>query len=302
MAHHLERLWRAAGSPAPRGADGEIIAPAAAEAGTCAFTGASGAFLFNQGLSDNFTLLRLLPGASVSSACSRRSTRPQPALSAAAAWAARDLALRCAAWILEPARGGDVLEWWPYLRPAPERVEEHRATWGDRTADGWLTWLLRPRPAETLAAMPKTGIEHGGEMCLGRCGWPGVGWRSLSAESVVQYQRASRPLVKLQAKHVALFARPSQRRGVLLLQVDSDQVVEVDSVLWVAARELVESAASELVALGVPAPAVRRGLLQQHLGLRAPAAAHARLAALLRELDRLPRHAFWPIFCGGIHV
>lgn len=283
MVHSLTRLWRAAGQPRPRDATGTVLHPGSGGA-ACALTGCPAEYAWSQALSESFGTLRRLtpPGATSESELS---------LSTAAAWAARELALRCATWILEPTEDGDVLEWWPCMRPAPERAEEHR-----------VSWLLRPRPAGTVAAYPKTGIEHGGEMCLGRCGWPGVGWRSLSAESVVQYQRASRPLVKLQAKHVALFARPSQRRGVLLLQVDSDQVVEVDSALWIAARELVESAAFELVALGVPAPAARRGLLQQHLELRAPAAAHARLAALLRELDRLPRHAFWPIFCGGIHV
>jgi len=294
MAHSLTRLWIAAGQPPPRDAAGEVIQPGPGGA-ACAFTGDPAEYAWSQALSENFgTLRRIVPPGAAS--------EPELSLSTAAAWAARELALRCATWILEPAEDGDVLEWCPSMRPAPERAEEHRAVWGDRTADGFLAWLLRPRPAGTVAAYPKTGIEHGGEMCLGRCGWPGVGWRRLSAASVVEYRRAERPLLKLQAKHVALFARPSRHAGTLLLQVDSDLVVEVETQIWTEARPTVETAAAELVELGVRASAVRRGLDQHTLDLRAPPAAHARLAELLRDLGRLHRHPFWSIFCGGIHV
>lgn len=294
MANSLSRLWRAAGQPRPRDATGDVLQPGARGA-TCALTGRPAEYAWSQALSENFGTLRRLtpPGAT---------SEPELSLSTAAAWAARELALRCATWILEPTEDGDVLEWWPSTRPAPERVEEHRAFWGGRTADGYLAWLLRPRPAGTLAAYPKTGIEHGGEMCLGRCGWPDIGWRRLSAASVVEYRRAERPLLKLQAKHVALFARPSLRNAALLLQVDSDLVVEVEAQVWAEARPVAEDAAADLVGLGVRASAVRRGLEQHTLDLRAPPAAHARLAEAMRDLDRLRSHPFWPIFCGGIDV
>lgn len=294
--HPVHRLWVAAGCPAPIECDGTAIAPRASSPGVCAVTGGPGSYLYEQGFSANFTLPRAASTAfrhaAESSARSRASAGPQKCLSAAAVWSAKALALRCATWILEPQPdGSDRLEFHPSFRipKDPERAATWRSAWGDADPGQWLAWLLRPRPVGTVAAIPRYGIEHGGEQSFHRCHVPG---RPVPVD----------PLVKLQSKHVAVYAQPSTRAGVLALQVDADNVLEVDTARWRAAHDLVRGLVTRLREAGIPAPAVSRALEARTLEFHHPAALHAALASTLIRLGDLPRHPFWPVFTGGIHV
>lgn len=305
----VHRLWVAAGRQVPREYDGSAVEPVLREPAVCALTGGPAHYLWDQAFSDNFTSLRAIgtafPFASLSAGRRPASVRPWSALSAAVVWAAKTLALRCATWVLEPADAGhDVLEFWPLYRPPgdPARARVWRRTWGDRDPRAWLDWLLRPRPAGTVAALPATGIKHGGETQLHRCGWPGVGHRALTAVRPVTHEVVADPLVRVQSKHVAIFARSALQRGVLSLQVDSEPAVEVDTERWRAALVTVRRVATDVRVLGVPAPAIHHGLMTLALEVRSPVAAHARFASLLHGLGDLLGHPFWPLFVRGIHV
>jgi hypothetical protein len=224
----------------------------------------------------------------------------------------------------------------------PEKAATWRSAWGDVDPGRWLAWLLRPRPVGTIAAFPQYGIEHGGEQNFHRCLWPGVGWLkgygelcsapapvvsgrggtsacdSVEADApgkTVQHRGPPTltkdrgdtslyvdPLIKLQSKHVAVYAQPSTRAGVLALQVDSEVIVEVETARWREAYKVVLGLVVQLREAGLPAPAVARALASRHLDLYQPAAAHAALASTLERLGDLPRHPFWPLFTGGIHV
>lgn len=263
--------------------------------GVCAVTGGPGKYLYEQGFSANFMLPRgastAFRHAAESTAQSRRTAAPQKCLSAAAVWSAKALALRCATWILEPTEAGDRLGFYPMFRVPkdPEKAATWREAWGDADPAHWLAWLLRPRPVGTVAAIPMYGIKHGGEMNFHRTLRPG-------------HARPADPLIKLQSKHCTVYAQASTRLGVLALQVDSDVVIEVDTLRWRDALSHVQDLAARLRKLGVPAPAVSRGLAARTLELSQPAAAHAALASTLARLGHLPRHPFWPLFTGGIHV
>ena len=292
--HPVHRLWVAAGSPAPIECDGTAIAPRAMAPGVCAVTGGPGEYLYEQAFSANFTLPRNASTAfrhgHGSTAQSRRTAKPQKCLSAAAVWSSKAIVLRCATWILEPAEDGDRLTFHPSYRVPkdPEKAATWRSAWGDADPSRWLSWLLQPRPVGTVAAIPKYGIEHGGEQNFHRTYRPG--------------HVPPDPLLKLQSKHVAVYAQPSTRAGVPALQVDSDVVIEVDTARWRPAHALALALARRLRELDVPAPAVSRALQARVLEHHYPAAAHAALASTLFRLGDLPRHPFWSLFSGGIHV
>lgn len=296
LIHPVHRLWVAAGSPQPLECDGTPIAPRAHALGVCAVTGGPGDFLYEQGLSTNFTLPRAASLAFRFAGESEASCRPgamrQKCLSAAAVWSAKAIALRSATWILEPqADGSDRLEFWPSYRVPkdPAKAATWRVAWGDADPARWLAWLLRPRPVGTVAALPAYGIKHGGEQNFHRTFRPG-------------HAPPADPLVKLQSKHVAVYAQPSTRSGVLALQVDSDVVVEVDTARWRGAHKAALGLASRLAELEVPGPAISRALVARSLDTHYSVAAHAALLSTISSLGDLPRHPFWPIFAGGIHV
>lgn len=293
--HPVHRLWVAAGSPAPLESDGTAIQPRLAAPGVCAVTGGPALYLYDQGFSANFTLPRNVALAvrhgHDSSVRAKRCSNAQKCLSAAAVWTAKTLALRCATWVLAPdADGADRIEFHPSYRipKDPAKAATWRSAWGKADPAAWLEWLLRPRPVGTVAAMPKYGIEHGGEQNFHRTIWPD--------------RRPPDPLVKLQSKHAAIYAQPSTCAGVLALQVDSDTVIRVDTARWRVAHAHVLALVVRLQGLGLPAPAISRGLQARALEHHLPAAAHVALASTLTRLGDLPRHPFWPLFSGGIHV
>lgn len=293
--HPVHRLWVAAGKPPPLDGDGTPILPRGST-GICAVTGGPGDYLYDQAFSGNFMLPRAactaFRHAGESSSRSRPSAMPQKCLSAAAVWAAKAIALRCATWILEPQLdGADRLEFHPSYRVPkdPAKAAIWRGAWGDADPSRWLAWLLRGRPVGTVAALPQYGIEHGGEQNFHRCFVPGR-------------PPPTDPLIKLQSKHVAIYAQPATRFGVLALQVDSDVVVEVDTERWRQAYAIVLGLVVQLREADIPAPTVARALAARSLDLHYPAAMHAALASALSSLGDLPRHPFWPIFTGGIHV
>jgi len=288
--HPVERLWRAAGKPPPIEVDGTSITPRAEESGICAVTGSPGSYLYDQGFSANFLPPRssgiAFRFSADSTARTKRSRTPQKCLSPAAVWVAKTILLRGATWVQEP--GGEV-EFWPYFRQPkePERAALWAEFWGKREPSRWLDWLLKPRPAGTIAAMPMYGIEHGGEANAARCFWPGR-------------PRPKAPLIKLQAKHVAFYVQPSMATGQLVLNIDGDASVLIDCAAWRRAQALITTTLRKFD--GLPAPVIRRGLLARAFEPVTSPHFHARLASLLASLGDLPNHPFWPTAIGALHV
>lgn len=291
--HPLQRLHAAAGRPPPLDHRGDEIPPRGA--GTvCAATGEPApAYAYHDVLSANFVLPRFAARAFPHLRASRielRGGRSEPALSRAAAWALRSLAFRSACYVLEPTTAGDRLEWCPTL-PFPARSDHARlaAPFGGRTSADWLAWLLRPRPAGTLAALPAYGIAHGGESNFWRLPWPSG-------------ERAN-PLVKLQAKHTVLHLLPALRDGHLRLQVDSDLTIHLDTAAWRGALRDTLVAVFKIRA-GLPEKARRwpiiRSIVEDGPVAASSPAAISAAADLHREHLALVRSPFWPYFVAGI--
>lgn len=287
--HPVERLWRAAGKPSPIEVDGTPITPRGIESGVCAVTGSPGSYLYEQGFSANFLPPRAagvaFRFAATSTVRSKAWAQPQKCLSPAAVWAAKTVLLRAATWIQEP--DGEV-EFWPYYRcPKDEaRAALWREFWGARDPSKWLEWLLRPRPAGTIAGMPLYGIDHGGEANAARCFWPGR-------------PRPADPLIKLQAKHVAPYVQPSTATGRLALYVDGEQVHDIACATWLRAAATIAKAVRHI---DLPGPVIRRGLAARAFEPTTQAVFHTHLIRLLAQLGDLPSHPFWPTFVGALHV
>ena len=300
--HPVYRIWSACSEPAPYEADGELIPPRG-RLGTCAVTGGAATYRYLDGLSTSFTLARAANRAFRFSWVSR--DQRGLVLSAAAVFVAKTIALRSAPWIVEPTSGGDRISFHCSRHcPKDERSEMWHRAWRDQKPASFLTWLLRDRPAGTIAGLPAYGIDHGGEVNLARCCWPG----GPIGEHAKRFRRdrvyvPTDPLVKLQAKHVALYAPASTRAGMLARQVDSDAVMEVECRRWRAAIPGALQLLDALMQAGLAESAAKRTILLGHADPKHPVRAHAIAATIPIHLPpSLTREPFWPIFAGALYV
>lgn len=310
----VERLWRYHGCPDPVESDGSAI-KARDIAGVCAITGLPAHYVYDDGFSGNFTLPRLAgvafpfrgePGAQVD----LRGGGSRYALSAAGVFAAKTILFRACSWIMEPSPDGDILDFWPMMpppkdegEPAPGDTPEKLAAKAksaakragyERMFEGksytdWLDWLLASRPAGTVAAIPRYGIAHGGEANAYRCVVAG------------RAKQPADPLVKLQAKHVAIYAQPSTSPGGLALQVDDDTPIDVRVDEWRALVIPVRGVLRDLIGLGLTEYRARQALIT----MTCPAGHAARVAALLvaarKTFAKHLTEPFWPIFAESIY-
>lgn len=140
---------------------------------------------------------------------------------AACIFCAKTLRLRCISWFASEQG----FQFWP--------------TW---KSDG-LNTLLNPPPPPFVAAIPFYGIAHGGEAHYRRTWWPND-----TPESNI--------LVRLQSKHVAMYARTSHSRDLYPVQVDDQNEFVLDRDLWLRLRDSANTALSVAIAEGVsPYPA-----------------------------------------------
>lgn len=146
MSTAVEFLWRAAGCPEPVDADGHLIRKRNMQGARCAATGLPAEYRLDDAVSDSFTTMK-------------NAGRAWPfggfALSAAAVWCARTLALRCSMFF---ARESGI--WFEAMRPLPGVT--HR-----RRMDALATILNPPEPP-FVAGLPLYGIDHGGEANIER--------------------------------------------------------------------------------------------------------------------------------------
>lgn len=310
----VERLWRYYGCPEPIESDGTAIRPRDQSA-TCAITGLPGAaYLYDDAFSANFTLPRLAGVAfpyrsDPSTSVTTRHGAERYAVHAAGVFAAKTILFRCCSWILEPGDDGDILDFWPMTpppkdegAPAPGDTAEKlaakaksaakRAGYGrmfeGKSHTDWLDWLLAERPAGTVAAIPRYGIDHGGEANAYRC-------------AIAGQPTPSDPLIKLQAKHVAIYAQASTSRGGLALQVDDDTPIDVRVDDWRRIVIPVRDVLRALIAAGLTEYRARLALSS----MTCPPGQSARIAAILvaarNTFAKYITEPFWPIFAGAIY-
>ena len=157
--------------------------------------------------------------------------------------------------------------------------------WESRGSDGVLELCSPPEPP-FVAAIPLAGMAHGGEKHWRRTWWPG------------EQRPEGGYLVRLQSKHVAIYARASTSRERYPLQVDDQHDIVVDVALW---RELHEDASAlirDMAAAGVWASAQASALKT----LRPPPKCTLGLVRDWNARTRLMRRhlgaTWWPLFAG----
>lgn len=139
----------------------------------------------------------------------------------ACVFCAKTLRLRCIAW---------------------SASEQGFQFWRIRQSDG-LSVLLDPPKPPFVVGLPLYGIAHGGEANYQRTWWPG---ETLSEDV----------LVRLQSKHVALYARTAMSRDRYPVQVDDQSEFLLDRDLWLNVRDVAVRVMSAIIQDGVkPYPA-----------------------------------------------
>jgi hypothetical protein len=247
-----EFLWRAAGCPIPIGTDGAPIPKFDWPAGTrCAATGLPAEYRMDQAVSDNFTTVKNK---------SRAWSFGGVALSGAAIWACRTLALRCALFFATD-RG----IWFEAIRPIAGIQPRFRID--------ALEALLRPPPPPFVAGLPLYGIDHGGESNIERAIWwarPESGPAQAIFPQGPWVRRTSglvtAPLIKLQSKHTAIYCQVSGSSERYHLQVDDASDIIVDVRLWRTLKPKAQELLAEMRDAGVGAMDARTALAT----LRAP--------------------------------
>ncbi len=198
-------------------------------------------------------------------------------------WACKTVALKSSMWFARIAddRGtGGV--WFVPLRPFPG--------WPESKPDP-LAALLSPPPPPFVAGLPLYGIDHGGEANLERVIWPWEGDGEPAPERGRLIDGGARrlwlhpdPLIKLQAKHTALYCDVSHSADRYRLQVDDVGDVTVDVPLWRGLRTVCEALLLDMRNAGVGATDARNALstLRPPAGFMIPTEAWRARTAPLR--------------------
>jgi len=256
-------LWAAAGSPAPCDTKGEPIGKCRGD-GHCARCGApDGCHSLAQLVSQNF-----LPTRNRNRLMAHGGTRFCPAC----LFAAKALRLRCISWFASTDGVG-------FFRTRP--VEK-----GALRPDALMELLSPPKPP-FVAGVPLYGIAHGGEAHWMRTWWPG---ETLSAD----------PLIKLQSKHVALYARTAYSSDRYPVQVDDDKEVTVDRDTWLYARDDATSLMRSACDDGRKPWQSHKALQRLQLPPGSSSALARAWSSLTRPLQEHTSATWWPVFCSLI--
>lgn len=261
-------IYRGMGSPEPHETNGEPI-PKKGTGGRCAHCGRPAWYRLNQAISSSFSTVkngsRAWPFATneVCEAC---------------LMACKSLRLRCALWF---ARESGV--WHVPTRPwiVKDAAGKGHALPGTRVET--LDSLLYPPPVPFVAGWPRMGIAKGGEQNIHRVYSPG---RVMPQD----------PLVKIQSKHVAIYAQVATSRDRYPLQVDDVHDVIVDVEEWSVARDAAYVLLRELRGDGIG----QQDCLSALLTMRAPPGASIGVMRQWRDMIRpIERHhtaIWWPLF------
>ena len=279
VASHI--IWQGAGCPEPCDSTGATIRKRGT--GTCAACGSAAEYLLSDTISDSFSQVKNAGrawGFGGNATC------------AACVFAARTLRLRCSAWWATM----DGVSFWR-TRPivqSPQAVralatEWWKAEFPDTRPDG-VAVLCNPPEPPFVAAIPLTGIAHGGESHLMRTWWP-------------TWQRpAGGYLERLQSKHVAIYARVATERYRFPLQVDDIHDVVVDVALWTTLHSEAMSLIEDMKACGVFSShqeAALRSVTVPRLGSLALTRSWASKTRLMRQYARAQ---WWPLFVSLLPI
>lgn len=165
------------------------------------------------------------------------------------------------------------------LRCAPFVATETGAWFFQRHED-LLAALLDPPKPPFVFGWPAYGMNHGGPNNLHRCVWLG--------------HVPPDPLLKLQAKHTAIYCETSLSRDRFTLQIDDAITVLVDRAEWARHVERLTACAALLRAHSMGFTETRKALTTLRAPSRAPVALHARWPALVRDLKPFVKAAWWP--------
>lgn len=250
-------IWHGAGSPAPHEGDLSPIPPRKDLASACAMCGDPGPrWLYKDAFGDNFR-----PVDAFDRMFPFAAEGAPLSLCAACAWCAKALRLRTACFF---ARADGV--WF-----VPRRH--------------LLAHLLNPPEPPFVACAPIYGADHGGEAHGWRAVWPGE----------PPLPDGTEILRRLQAKHVAAYARVATSRESYPLQWDDSVSVTVDVALWRTLAADLGAVAALLRAGSVGVTDCRDALRTLRCPHRAPLAVHRdwpRLSAPLRPHAKAP---WWPL-------
>lgn len=261
--NETQLIWKACGSPAPFGCEGEPIPKAKRIGITCARCGASDpAYSVDELISSNFVPTRnknRISGFGGSSYC------------AACVFCARALRLRCISWFASDSG----MQYW---RTRPEVP-------GGPRPDALATLLNPPEPP-FVCGIPLYGISHGGENNWQRAWWPGA------ANDDV--------LVRLQSKHVALYSRLALSRDRYPVQVDDSTDFILDRDLWLRLRDAANVTMRAIIDEGVPPYPAKKSLVDLVIPHSTGAPFAARWQQLTASLRPYIQTIWWDLFCEFI--
>lgn len=326
-------LWRAAGCPVPTTTDGAPIPPQMVPVGArCASCGGYATHDLSDAISDKFTTVandsRAWPhgGRWLCAGCvwcaRSLALRCCPFFATAAGfwfqgtWAFRGIPSSrpdALAWLLAPPappfvacfplagieHGGEEALERTMLAPPQDETVRGRIDRIRAEADEALFLLLASRPdavkPEDAKRRAMRGLVTGVEPWPSAVDWPA--WQALGAShrSAPWWRFAVWPLIKLQSKHVALYAKVSTSRDRYWLQVDDAGGFLLDVEIWSRCREVAEKLLLELRGAGVGAREALAALstLQMPLGagMSGPGWREA-----VRPLRAHHEAVWWPLF------
>jgi hypothetical protein len=146
---------------------------------------------------------------------------------------------------------------------------------------------MTPPEPPFVAAIPLYGIAHGGEAHWQRTWWPGA-------------TPAADPLIKLQSKHVAIYARVATSRERYPVQVDDAGEFVLERDAWLRARDHATAAMAPLVGDGVPPFRARAALRHFSIPGRVSPATARVWPALTAPIRHHGNAVWWPLFCDLI--
>lgn len=253
-------VWSAAGSPLPCDTLGGPLL-ASADLAHCAKCNASGARYSRSLLvSESF-----LPTRNAN----RLHAFGGETYCAACVFAAKTLRLRCISWFAS-AEGVRFWRTRPVTKDAPRPDA--------------LAALLDPPKPPFVCGVPLYGIAHGGEAHYRRTWWPGEPARA-------------EPLIRLQSKHVALYARVALSRERYQVQVDDAGEFLLDRPTWLRLRDAAHVVMLRLVDDGVPPFPAKKALSRLRLPSRVSAATARDWSWLTAPLLPHVGATWYPTFC-----
>jgi hypothetical protein len=253
-------IWQASGSPEPFDMDGVPIAKAKRGPSRCAMCGnEDGLYDLGELISSTFCPVRnenRLAGFGGKNYC------------AACVFCARSLRLRCIPWFAS----FEGIEFW---RTRPDTPESPRP-------DALGRLLLPPKPP-FVCGLPLYGIKHGGENHWQRTPWPGN-------------LHPNDPLIRLQSKHVAIYARIAYSRDRYPVQVDDMLDFVLDRDLWLRLIDAANAVVHRCMDDGVPPYPSKLSLERLRIPSRVSPALAATWRTLTTPLQSYINAPWWRLF------